>query len=172
MLWETEGTGYFVDGRYDTGLASAFAARRRARGAEFAPTVKLKLVFGRYMREQFHGRFHRKAQNLRAELRAAYEGAFERVDLLAMPTTPMTAFERVAELSRQELVRRAAGKTGRTRNTMPFDMTGHPALSLPCGLVDGLPAGLMLVGPRFEERTVLRAADAFEGATDWRTRQY
>jgi len=172
MLWETEGTGYFVDGRYDTGLASAFAARRRARGAEFAPTVKLKLVFGRYMREQFHGRFHRKAQNLRAELRAAYEEAFERVDLLAMPTTPMTAFERVAELSRQELVRRAAGKTGRTRNTMPFDMTGHPALSLPCGLVDGLPAGLMLVGPRFEERTVLRAADAFEGATDWRTRQY
>ena len=172
MLWETEGTGYFRKGRYDTDLASAFAARRRSRGAEFAPTVKLKLVFGRYLRERFHGRFHRKAQNLRADLTAAYDEALEDVDVLAMPTTPMTAFEHVPDLSRRELVRRAAGKTGRTRNTMPFDMTGHPAISVPCGLVDGLPAGLMLVGDRFDETTVLRAAAAFEGATDWASRTY
>jgi len=171
-LWETEGTGYFVGGEYDTDFASAFGSRRRARGAEFAPTVKLKMVFGRYLRERFHGRFHRKAQNLRRDLTAAYDEALSEVDLLAMPTTPMTAFERVDDLSRQELVQRAAGKTGRTRNTMPFDMTGHPAISVPCGLVDGLPAGLMLVGERFDETTVLRAADAFENATDWRGRAY
>jgi len=171
-LWETEGTGYFVGGEYDTDFASAFGSRRRARGAEFAPTVKLKMVFGRYLRERFHGRFHRKAQNLRRDLTAAYDEALSEVDLLAMPTTPMTAFERVDDLSRQELVQRAAGKTGRTRNTMPFDMTGHPAISVPCGLVDGLPAGLMLVGERFDETTVLPAADAFENATDWRGRAY
>ncbi len=49
-------------------------------------------------------------------------------------------------------------------NTAPFDVTGHPATSVPAGLVDGLPAGLMIVGRHFDDRTCLRVADAFETA--------
>jgi amidase len=86
-----------------------------------------------------------------------------------MPTTPMTAFEHKADVDRVELVNRAQGKKGRTRNTMPFDMSGHPAISVPCGMADGLPIGLMLVGRQFEEATVLRAASAFERDADWQS---
>ena len=49
-------------------------------------------------------------------------------------------------------------------NTAPFNLTGHPALSMPCGAVDGLPVGVMLVGRHFEEKTIYRAAQALEGA--------
>jgi amidase len=53
-------------------------------------------------------------------------------------------------------------------NTAPFDITHHPAMSLPCGMVDGLPVGLMLVGRMFEEATIYRAAHAFEQIGDWK----
>ena len=53
-------------------------------------------------------------------------------------------------------------------NTAPFDITHHPAMSLPCGMVDGLPVGLMLVGRHFDEMTIYRAAHAFEQSGDWK----
>tara|TARA_E500000178_G_C17032753_1_gene761476 strand:- start:4745 stop:5002 length:258 start_codon:yes stop_codon:yes gene_type:complete len=52
--------------------------------------------------------------------------------------------------------------------TAPFDVTGHPAMSVPCGMSEGLPVGMMLVGRRYEESTIYRAAGAFEAATDWK----
>jgi amidase len=52
-------------------------------------------------------------------------------------------------------------------NTAGFDVTGHPAMSIPCGRVDGLPVGLMLVGRHFNESTLYQAAAAFEADTDW-----
>jgi amidase len=55
-------------------------------------------------------------------------------------------------------------------NTAPFDMSGHPAISVPCGKTsEGLPVGLMLVGRRFDDATVLKAAHAFEQSGDWET---
>ncbi|WP_311173411.1 amidase [Halobellus ordinarius] len=172
MMWDADNTGYFVDGHYNTDFAEAFGKARRAQADEFAPTVKLKCLLGRYLKEQFYGRYHGKAQNLREDLTAAYDEQLETYDVLVMPTTPMTAFELEEDLSRQEVVNRAQGKEGRTRNTMPFDMTGHPALSVPCGTSDGLPIGMMIVGDQFDERTVVSVADAFERNTDWRERSY
>ena len=52
-------------------------------------------------------------------------------------------------------------------NTAPFDVTGHPAMTVPCGMYDGLPAGLMLVGKHWDESTIYRAAHAFEQSHDW-----
>jgi amidase len=54
-------------------------------------------------------------------------------------------------------------------NTGPFDVTHHPAMSIPCGMIDGLPAGLMLVGEHFDEATIYRAAEAFEKSANWKT---
>ena len=54
-------------------------------------------------------------------------------------------------------------------NTAVFDATGHPALTIPCGLSDGLPVGLMLVGRHFDEATIYRAANAYEQSVDWKT---
>ena len=161
-MWESEGTGRFVEGYADTHFAKTFAKARRASANEFAPTVKQVFVLGGYLRDHLQGRYHSIATNLRRDLRAAYDEALEDVDVLAMPTTPMTAFERTTVDSDPELVDRAQGKTGRGRNTMPFNMTGHPAVSVPCGAADGLPVGLMLVGRPFEEETVLRGAAAVE----------
>jgi amidase len=54
-------------------------------------------------------------------------------------------------------------------NTCPFDVTGHPAMSVPCGMVEGLPVGMMLIGKHWDEATIYRAAYAFEQAADWTT---
>ncbi len=53
-------------------------------------------------------------------------------------------------------------------NTAPFDVTGHPAMNVPCGLSQGLPVGMMLIGKSFGESTVLRASHAFEQSFDWK----
>ena len=53
-------------------------------------------------------------------------------------------------------------------NTAPFDVTGHPAITVPCGMSDGLPAGLMLIGKHWNESTIYRAADAYEKSHDWK----
>lgn len=173
VMWDADNTGYFVDGHYNTDLAAAFGKARRSQGDEFAPTVKLKCILGQYLKQQYYGRYHGKASNLREELTAAYDEQLQEFDVLAMPTTPMTAFELEEDLSRKEAVNRAQGKKGRTRNTMPFDMSGHPAISIPCGMnEDGLPIGLMLVGSHFDEETLITVADAFERATEWTERTY
>lgn len=65
-----------------------------------------------------------------------------------------------------ETVTRALEMLG---NTAAQDITGHPAMSIPCGLVDGLPVGLMLVGKHYAEGTLYQAAAAFEASVDWRT---
>jgi amidase len=165
-MWAAEGVGQFVGGRYDESFREAFATARRARGDDFAPTVKNILLTGTYMRDHHRGRYHARAANLRRWLAADYADAFETVDVLAMPTTPLTAFELERDLSRVELVRRSQGKAGRTRNTMPFNMTGHPAVSVPCGRAAGLPVGLMFVAPHAGEETLLRAAAAAEATPD------
>ena len=172
-MWDTDGTGYFADGYYDTDYAAAFGKARRSQADEFAPTVKLKCILGQYLKQKYYGRYHGKASNLRPELRQAYDDHLAEFDVLVMPTTPMTAFQLEEDVGRKEAVNRAQGKKGRTRNTMPFDMTGHPALSVPCGRNEtGLPIGLMIVGSHFDEETILSVAHAFEEATEWKERRY
>lgn len=172
-IWDTDGTGYFADGHYNTDYAAAFGKARRSQADEFAPTVKLKCILGQYLKQKYYGRYHGKASNLRPELRQAYDDQLAEFDVLVMPTTPMTAFQLEEDVGRKEAVNRAQGKKGRTRNTMPFDMTGHPALSVPCGRNEtGLPIGLMIVGSHFDEETILSVAHAFEETTEWKERRY
>jgi amidase len=162
-LLRDNGQGYYTTGAYFTQYLREVESALSARIDEFGPTVKLKILMGEYLRDNYGGYYHAKAQNLRRELRQAYDEALETVDVLALPTTPTTAFELQEELTVPELVKRAQGKKGRTRNTMPFNMTGHPAVSVPCGRLDeGLPVGLMLVGNRLDDATVLAAAKTVE----------
>ena len=82
------------------------------------------------------------------------------LDVLAMPTTPTVAPLLPSEGAGP--VESLAAAFSGASNTSQFDITGHPAASVPCGVVDGLPVGLMLVGRRGEDATVLRAAHAVE----------
>ena len=93
-------------------------------------------------------------------LSAAYDAALEECDLLVMPTLPFMAPKiPPADVSREECVQLAFEHLV---NTSPFDATGHPAMNVPCGMSNGLPIGMMLVGRRGDDATVLRAADAFQ----------
>lgn len=160
-----EGAGYFVDGHYDTQFMDAFARARRAQADDFPPTLKLSLILGEYMADHYGKHYYAKAQNLSQDLATAYDKALMDVDVLALPTTPQTAHERDdGDVSRTELVDRGMNMLA---NTCPFDITGHPALSMPAGLADGLPVGLMLVGGQFEDATVLRIAEELANRYDW-----
>ncbi len=111
-----------------------------------------------------------QAQRLRSILAAELARVFQTIDLLVTPTLAMTAprqDDREVDGAEGPIDVRAA----MTLFTRPFNLTGLPALSVPCGFQGGLPIGLQLVGRAFDEATLLRAAQAYEAATDWHTRR-
>ena len=151
-----------------TSLQEAFARGFRSRPDDVSETVKLVLLLGEYMHRNYHNRYHAKAQNLRVLLRDAYDKALSNHDILAMLTIPFPATEiPPLDAPREQYVDRALNMQ---QNTCPFDVSGHPALTVPCGKVNGLPIGLMLVGRQFEEETLIQAARALEETGDWRAR--
>jgi amidase len=153
-------------GFYPTSLIAAYARGWRSRPNDLPETAKLVLLAGEYLQRFYHGHYYAKAQNLRSVLRQAYDAVLAKYDLLLMPTTPMKAQPiPQAGCSREECIARALEMIN---NTCPFDASGHPAMNVPCGMIDGLPVGMMLIGRKFAEPTVLRAADAFETSVDWR----
>jgi len=138
----------------------------QARTGELPDTLKLFLLVGQYGLGRYKGRYYAKCANLRRQLRFAYDEALVRYDLLLMPTTPMVATPLpAAKASRAEIIQRALEMLG---NTPQFDLTGHPAMSLPCGMSRDLPVGMMLVGRHYAESMIYRAAAAFESSGDWR----
>jgi amidase len=164
MMW---GDGYGVSrpDLYSTSLMN-FHRGWRDRADEMSETTKLFLMLGTYMRDRHGSRYYGKSVNIVRRLTAAYDEVLSRYDLLLMPTTPMKA-TRLPEpgAPREEIIARALEMI---TNTAPFDLSHHPAMSLPCGMVDGLPVGLMLVGKHFDEPTIYRAAYAFEQSGDWK----
>jgi amidase len=152
------GTGW--RGRYTTGMVEHFARGRRERGNELSPTVKLTLLAGQWMLDTYGGAYYAKAANLVPSIIAAYDAVLADHDLLVMPTLPMRATALPpADASVEESCARALEMIV---NTAPFDVTGHPAMSVPCAMSEGLPVGMMLIGKFGDERTILRASDAFE----------
>jgi amidase len=147
-------------GHYATNLLDFYGRGWRARANDLSETVKMTLLVGVYLHEAYHGHYYAKAQNVARLLTAAYDRALQDVDLLVMPTLPFKATPiPESNASLQEYFSRALGML---QNTAPFDVTGHPAMTVPCGMSEGLPIGMMLVGRRGAESTILRAADAFQ----------
>jgi amidase len=147
-------------GHYSVSLLDAYARGRLTRADDLSETVKLIILLGQYLQQSYHGRYYAIARNLARTLTAAYDQALQQVDLLAMPTTPMKATPLPApNAPREEVIACALEMIA---NTCPFDITGHPAMNVPCALSSGLPVGMMLIGRRWEDATVLRAAHAFE----------
>ncbi len=168
MLGNGFGTNH--QGMYIASLMRHLSAWRD-RTDELPVTMKAVFLLGEFIKQTEQGRIYGKAQNLARELRAAYDAVLEKFDLLLMPTTPMHATPLPPPgASRKEIYDRALEMIG---NTAPFDLTGHPAMSVPCGLIGGttggLPAGMMLVGRHFEESAIYRAAHAFEKSGDWQS---
>lgn len=155
-------------GHYSTSLLDAYARGRITRADDLSDTVKLVVLLGQYMQDSYHGRYYAKAQNLGRTLTKTYDDALQSVDLLVMPTLPLKATRiPAADAPREERVARALEMIP---NTCPFDVTGHPAMTIPCGLSNGLPVGMMLVGRKWDDATVLRAAHAFEQISGYTVR--
>ena len=163
---QSNGMGYGWQGLYNPGLADTLGKARRSQANDLPPTLKLFMLAGAFAKERYHGRLYAKAQNLRCALRSSYDRVLEQYDVLAMPTTPMKAHKNEPGVDVQGLV---SHSTNMVDITGPFNLTGHPAISIPCGKSNGLPVGLMLVGRHFDDATVLRAAHAFEQHVNWET---
>lgn len=163
MIGNGFGTGW--EGLYTTSLLD-YHSNWRSRADELSDTLKVSMMVGQYHLKHTRGRYYAKAQNLSRQLRDEYNKVLASYDLLLMPTTPMKATPLPPADSTLALwVQRAFEMLP---NTSPFDVTGHPAMSIPCGMSDGLPIGLQLIGRRYDESTIYRAAGAFEQAVDWR----
>ena len=109
---------------------------------------------------------HERAQNERRAYRERMEAFFDDVDLLLTPTLPVTAFAAGRDHP-GEVAGRPTEYLSWTAFTYPFNVSGQPAASVPCGLLDGLPVGLQIVGRRGADALVLRAARAFEQLQPW-----
>jgi amidase len=160
MMLKGYGVGNNVAAYYPLSMQEAFARGMASRLNDASETVKLVLLLGEYLHRHYHNRYHSKAQNLRVLLRDAYDKALRDVDILAMPTIPFTAtLIPDADCPRDTYVDRALNMQA---NTCPFDVSGNPAFTIPCGRKGGLPVGLMLVGRHFEESRLIAAASALE----------
>jgi amidase len=165
QMMKDNGHGFNWKGLYVTSMVDYHAGWKQ-RADELSETLKLTMVLGEYFIKHYRGHYYAKSQNLARQLTAAYDATFAQYDLLLMPTLPMTATPLPKPGAPvEEIVARAFEMLP---NTCPFDVTGHPAMSLPCGLVDGLPVGLMLVAKKYDEATIYRAAYSFEQAGDWK----
>ena len=164
FMMKGNGMGTNWRGLYNTTLLDAHSAWRH-RADELSDSLKITMLLGQYFTKHYRGHFYAKAQNLNRKLRAAYDAALANYDLLLMPTLPMKATPLPpADASRELYIQRAFEMVP---NTAPFNASGHPAMSLPCGMSDGLPIGLMLIGKYYDESTIYRSAAAFESAGDW-----
>ena len=149
-LLQSSGTGRHFEGQYNKGLAHTLGQGIRAQGNDLPPTVKLVMLIGSYMTEQYHSEMYAKAQNMRRELRAAYDDALSQFDLLLMPTTPMPAHRNDAGGEPYAMLDHGWDMLA---NTAPFDMSGHPAISIPCGKTsEGVAGGTDAGGPPVRRR--------------------
>jgi amidase len=174
-MYDTHFGGTGAKTYYPSSLISIFGRLKQSHAREFSPNLKLNLLQGYYLQRNYGGRLYAKAQNVRPTFVAQYDRVFAGgVDVLAMPTIPLTAPRWRAPRDHEDAMEMTMLGGPRSldlgpviANTCPFNYTGHPAISVPCAKIGGLPVGLMLVAPYFREDTLLQAAAAYQGSVDW-----
>ena len=169
-VFKTGFFGAFTKTYYPAALIAAINKMWASQADLLAPRSKLSLIAAELSRRTYHGRVYAKAQNVRPTYVKAYDAALAKVDVLVLPTCLMTAPENQTPGSYLEAVEdnlTALNRSG-SRNTMPFNYTGHPALALPVGKSSaGLPVSMQLVGRFFDDPLLMRAAYAYQHSTDW-----
>ncbi len=134
---------------------------RRSRAEGFGAEVKRRILTGTYaLSIGYYDAYYLKAQRVRRLIRQDFLDAFHKVDVIAAPVTSGTAFKLGATTDPVAMYRQDAF-------TIPANLSGLPAMSLPCGMLDGLPVGLQLIAPHFEEGRILNLAAQYQRRTDW-----
>lgn len=139
----------------------------KTRQEGFGPEVKRRIMLGTYVLSAgYYDAYYGKAQAVRTLVCQDFDAAFKEVDLIVTPATPTPAFK-LGEKSEDPLQMYLSDIF-----TISVNLAGVPAIALPCGFSkSGLPIGVQLIGRPFEEDTMLRAAHAYEQATEWRTKK-
>ncbi len=139
--------------------------KTRAKG--FGAEVKRRIILGTYaLSSGYYEAYYKKAQQVRTLIKQDFEKAFEKVDVIVTPTTPTPAFK-AGEKTDDPLQMYLADIF-----TISINLAGVPAISIPCGFTSGnLPVGLQVIGKHFDEETILKAAYAYEQATEWHKRK-
>ena len=148
---------------YSAGDDSMFENIRRTRGEGFGPEVKRRIMLGTYaLSAGYYDAYYLKAQQVRTLIKGDFEEAFQKVDIIACPVTPTTAFQlgektdNPIEMYLNDIF------------TTSVNLSGVCGISIPCGFdKQGLPIGLQLIGPHLGESAILRAAHAYEQSTPW-----
>ena len=155
------GLDYGSIGHYPASLLTHFAEARRARPEHYSSLLKVRILAGALLSEHYYGRFYVLARRLATDLSAAYDRAFASVDVLIMPTAAPSPVALPLDLATDD--REFQLGDYHHWNTSPFNVSGHPALSVPCGFSQsGLPVGLMLVAKHWNEPSLLRTSQVIE----------
>ena len=133
------------------------------RGQGFGPEVKRRIMLGTYaLSSGYYDAYYRQAQKVRTLIAEEFDCAFESVDALVSPTSPIVAFPKGDKSDPLSMYLCDI-------LTLPVNLAGLPGISIPCGLSEGLPVGLQVIGPRLQDARVLRVAHAYEQSTPWHT---
>ncbi|KKB86105.1 hypothetical protein VW29_04285 [Devosia limi DSM 17137] len=159
-VFETALQGANHAGFYDPALAREFGNALRERPADLPLNGKVTVIAATLMRQQTNGRVMALAQALRRKLRNQIDAALAEYDVLALPTTPMLPHLLPEGALTSDAHQQLAFEMH--DNNCVANLTGHPALSVPCGMIDGLPVGLLLIGPMLEDHELLRLAHHFQ----------
>jgi len=137
----------------------------RSRGEGFGAEVKRRIMIGTYaLSAGYYDAYYLKAQQVRRLISDDFDKAFSEVDVVAGPTTPTPAFQTGAKTDDP------VAMYLNDLYTVSANLCGLPAISMPCGEVNGLPVGLQLTGQHFDEARLLHAAHSYQLATDWHQR--
>jgi len=129
----------------------------RTRGDGFGAEVKRRVMLGTYaLSAGYYDAYYVKAQQVRTLIKAEFDAVLADVDALIAPTSPSVAFK-IGAKTQDPLLMYLNDAC-----TLPVNIAGLPGVSVPCGLADGLPVGLQVIGRAFDEATILRVADAYE----------
>ncbi|XP_071853897.1 amidase-like isoform X2 [Apostichopus japonicus] len=160
---QQQSTGIGYKGFYPTSMTSFQGRSMKTSVNDLSHTMKMTLLFGEYLKENYPGRFYSKGQNVTRLIVKGYAEALEKYDVVAMPTIPWTAAKLPGkDVSTFDYMVNAFASAS---NTMVANVTGLPALSVNAGFVDGLPVGALFTGRMFDEVTLFKVGHVFEKLT-------
>ncbi|MEE8193882.1 MAG: Asp-tRNA(Asn)/Glu-tRNA(Gln) amidotransferase subunit GatA [Dehalococcoidales bacterium] len=145
---------------------SMWQAMEKTRELGFGAEVKRRIMLGTYaLSAGYYDAWYLKAQRVRTLIRQEFDQAFEKFDALVTPTSPTVPF-RIGEKMDDPLQMYLSDVC-----TLPINIAGLPAISIPAGFADGLPIGLQIIGKPFAEETILKIGHAYQQVTDWHKRR-
>ncbi len=141
-------------------------ATEKTRQFGFGPEVKRRIMLGTYaLSAGYYDAYYLKAQKVRTLIKQEFDQAFKKYDALVTPTSPTVAFK-IGEKLEDPMQMYLSDVC-----TLPINIAGLPAISIPAGFADNLPVGMQIIGKPFDEETILHIAFAYEQATDWHKRK-